>query len=99
MKYFGVFVLLVSIVFGNSAIWIGPADGAEAVLSEATFYVAWYDVGKAALEGLPGVESVSRGFSGGREINTVTYDPDEISMEAMVKALKDAVTYRGTAKD
>lgn len=56
-------------------------------------------MGKAALEGLPGVDSVSIGFSGGREINTVTYNPDEISMEAMVRALKDAGTYLGTAKD
>ena len=45
------------------------------------------------------MDSVAIGFRGGREINTVTYDPDEISMEAMVKALKDAGTYLETAKD
>jgi hypothetical protein len=52
-------------------------------------------VGEAALEGLNGVVSVSRGFSGFREINTVTYDPNIIDREQMVTALKRAGTYRG----
>jgi copper chaperone CopZ len=54
-------------------------------------------VGKAALDGLPGVESVTSGFSGGKEINTVTYDPHEITVAVMVEALKNAGTYLGTA--
>jgi copper chaperone CopZ len=52
-------------------------------------------VGKAALEGLNGVISVSRGFSGFREINTVTYDSTVINRERMVSALKKAGTYKG----
>jgi peptide methionine sulfoxide reductase MsrA len=41
------------------------------------------------------VESVSSGFSGFREINTVTYDPDVITRDTMVQALKKAGTFRG----
>ena len=43
------------------------------------------------------MESVTSGFSSGREINTVNYDPDKISVGAMVKALKNAGTYLGIA--
>ena len=42
------------------------------------------------------MKSVSSGFSGFREINTVTYDPDVITRDQMVDALKTAGTYRGT---
>jgi len=55
-------------------------------------------VGKAALEGLPGVKRVDRGFRGTREINTVLFDPAQISVEEMVQALTAAGTYRGTAQ-
>jgi copper chaperone CopZ len=54
-------------------------------------------VGKAALEGLHGVKKVEKGFRGMREINTVTFDPAEITVEKMVEALNRAGTYRGTA--
>ncbi|MEW5911729.1 MAG: hypothetical protein AB1814_04185 [Thermodesulfobacteriota bacterium] len=50
-------------------------------------------MGKAALEGLPGVTKVERGFSGSREINTVYYDPQRITIERMVQALQKAGTY------
>jgi hypothetical protein len=40
MKNSSLFVLLIGVVMGFGAVWIGPADGAEPVLSEATFYVA-----------------------------------------------------------
>jgi copper chaperone CopZ len=53
-------------------------------------------VGRAALEGLPGVKKVENGFRGWREINTVSYDPAEITVEKMVEALTRAGTYRGT---
>jgi len=53
-------------------------------------------VGKAALDGLDGVTSVTSGFSGFREINTVVYDPDVITRDQMVAALKKAGTYLGT---
>jgi hypothetical protein len=52
-------------------------------------------VGKSALEGLAGVQSVTSGWSGFREINTVIYDPARIDREQMVSALKQAGTFRG----
>jgi len=54
-------------------------------------------VGKAALEGLRGVRNVAKGFRGGREVNTATFDPAEITVEKMVEALTRAGTYSGTA--
>ena len=54
-------------------------------------------MGKAALEGLHGVKKVEKGFRGGQEINTVTFDPAEITVEKMVETLTRAGTYRGTA--
>ena len=63
--------------------------------SQVTFYVHWFDVGKSALERLKGVKQVTSGFKGFKEINTVTYDPHQISITEMQKALKSARTYRG----
>lgn len=54
-------------------------------------------MGKAALDGLRGVKKVNKGWRGGKEINTVRYDPSEITVEEMVEALTRAGTYRGTA--
>ncbi|MDX2445687.1 MAG: hypothetical protein QNK29_00625 [Desulfobacterales bacterium] len=51
------------------------------------------------MEGLPGVTSVTSGFSNGKEINTVSYDAGEVTVAAMVAVLKDAGTYLGTAKE
>jgi len=55
-------------------------------------------VGKAALEGLPGVKRVERGFMHGREINRVMYDPALITPETMEEALKRAKTYQGVVQ-
>ena len=63
--------------------------------SKVTFTVQWYDVGKAALDGLQGVYKVEKGFRGSEEINTVHYDPDLITVEKMQDALKAADTYVG----
>ena len=68
----------------------------EAELAQATFYVYWYDVGKAALEGLNGVKKVKSGWQDSKEINTVFYDPHEITIKEMEAALKKAKTYQGT---
>lgn len=54
-------------------------------------------MGKAALEGLDGIERVTRGWRHRKEINTVTYRPAVITPEEMIAALKAAGTYRGTA--
>ena len=53
----------------------------------------------AALAGRPGVEEVLNGWRGFREINTVLYDPDLITVEKMVEILKKTGIYRGTAED
>jgi copper chaperone CopZ len=55
-------------------------------------------VGKAALDGLPGVQKVTRGWHRSREIDTVDYDPARITVEEMTAALKKAGTYRGIAE-
>ena len=68
----------------------------EALDSKVTFTVQWYDVGKAALDGLPGVHKVEKGFRGSKEINTVYYDPDLITIEKMQYSLSEAGTYVGT---
>jgi hypothetical protein len=50
-------------------------------------------VGKAALEGLPGVKSVSTGWRGRYEANEVRYDPGRIGVPEMEKRLRQAGTY------
>jgi hypothetical protein len=70
----------------------------DASLAKATFYVYWYDVGKAALEGLNGVKKVKNGWQNLKEINRVSYDPDAVTIDEMEAALKKAKTYQGTAE-
>jgi copper chaperone CopZ len=55
-------------------------------------------VGKEALEGLKGVKKVDKGFCNLREINTVYYDPEIITIKTMEMALKKAGTYVETVK-
>jgi len=55
-------------------------------------------VGKAALDGLPGVKKIERGFHNFKEINTVYYDPSLITVAEMEQILKKSGTYIGTAK-
>ncbi|MBW1780057.1 MAG: hypothetical protein JRL30_04905 [Deltaproteobacteria bacterium] len=55
-------------------------------------------MGQSALKGLKGVKRITKGFLGSREINTVHYDPAEISIERMEEALKQAGTYMATVK-
>ena len=67
-------------------------------LSTVTFYVRWYDVGEAALEGLEGIKKIDKGFHNFKEINTVYYNVSKITIEAMEDALKKSGTYLGTVK-
>jgi hypothetical protein len=55
-------------------------------------------VGQAALDGLPGVKKIEKGFQKFKEINTVYYDPSLITIAEMEQILKKAGTYIGTAK-
>lgn len=66
---------------------------------QVTFGVGCYDVGKAALDGRKGISKVTKGWKGFREINTVYYDPSEVSVKDMEKALKEAGTYKETMKE
>ena len=84
-------IIAVFCIYGSSVF----ADQ-EAPDSKATFTVQWYDVGKDALDGLQGVRKVEKGFRGFKEINTVYYDPDLITIEEMRDVLKEAGTYVGT---
>jgi copper chaperone CopZ len=56
-------------------------------------------VGKAALEGLPGVIKVTSEWRGFREANTVVFDSTEITVERMEEALRNAGTYRKTFRE
>ena len=55
-------------------------------------------MGKAALEGLPGVKRVEKGFKNLKEINRVSYDPEVLSVEDMERVLKKAKTFLGRAR-
>ena len=50
-------------------------------------------MGKHALEGLPGVRSVTSGWSGFHEANFVTYDPEQTDLNKLQEALRKAGTY------
>ncbi len=72
---------------------------AEAAESNVTFTVEWYDVGQDALEGLKGVKKVDKGFHDSKEINTVYYDSEIVTIQEMETALKEAGTYVGTVDE
>jgi copper chaperone CopZ len=77
----------------------GPAVVQEAGTEKAVFVVHCYDEGHDALKGMKGVQKVDRGFRFFREINTVYYDPNVVTVEEMEKALKSAGTYVETIKE
>jgi hypothetical protein len=63
---------------------------------EVTFTVGCFDVGASALHGRPGVISVQKAWSGGREVDRVVFDPRKVSVPTMEEWLKDAGTYVDT---
>jgi len=64
--------------------------------SKVVFKVKCYDEGKAALQGLKGIQKIETGFHYIHEVDTVYYDPKMITIEEMEAALKKAGTYVGT---
>lgn len=86
---------------------LSPASGHGTVLaqekrvSKVIFKVTCYDEGKAALQGLKGIQKIETGFHYLHETDTVYYDPKMITIKAMETALKKAGTYVETinAKD
>ena len=90
--------VIMAAVIAATVIFMGSGSGRAAQendFSQVVFYVQCYDVGAAALEGLPGVIKVTKGFMKAKETDTVLYDPKVISREDMVSALKNAGTFVG----
>ena len=88
-------LLFLSIIWPFSVL----AASSEQATENATFAVHWYDVGKAALEGRPGVKSVESGWHKFREVNRVVYDPKKTTLQQMERWLKDTGTYIDTVID
>ena len=95
---FRIFIVFTAFSFFISSAFPAFAEESSST-SKVTFHVAWYDVGKSALEGLQGVTSVDKGFRFYKEINTVEYEADKISVEEMEAALKAAGTYKGIIEE
>ncbi|HUI44521.1 MAG TPA: hypothetical protein VL122_00850 [Nitrospirota bacterium] len=70
----------------------------ETGMSKVIFKVKCYDEGKAALQGLNGIQKIETGFHYVHETDTVYYDPKVITIEEMETALKKAGTYVETMK-
>lgn len=68
----------------------------ETGTSKVIFKVKCYDDGKAALQGLKGVQKIETGFHYIHETDTVYYDPKLITIREMETALKKAGTYVDT---
>ena len=94
VMFLAVFVLITFFVIDGYR----PSYSENPELSTVIFYVQWYDVGKAALEGLEGIKRIEKGFHDFKEINTVYYEASKINIEKMEDALRKAGTYRGTVK-
>ena len=82
--------LLASLVFVG---WVALAGSRHETVA---FAVHCYDVGKQALAGLPGVDSVSSLWRDGQEVNVVRYDPGRIDRVRMEDVLRRVGTYRAT---
>ena len=99
MKKFIRFPLNVLILMLLFAAMTVASDEQPAADAQVVFHVSWYDVGKAALDGLDGVKQVESGIQQNKlwfkETNTVSYDPQRISIDEMKSALQNAGTYRG----
>jgi hypothetical protein len=65
-------------------------------MAKATFVVHCYDVGVSALQDKPGVVSVKPGWSGGREVDRVVYNPQVVSLMQLENWLKETDTYIST---
>ena len=94
LKFSIILAFITLFIIGTHA----TGDAGSEASAKTVFYVHWYDVGQAALEGLPGIKEIEKGFHNFKEINTVYYDPSLISVAEMEQALKKAGTYIGTAK-
>jgi len=74
----------------------GTAFAQDKGISKVIFKVKCYDEGKAALQGLKGIQKIETGFHYIHETDTVYYDSDVITLKEMETALKKAGTYLET---
>jgi len=77
----------------------GSVVAQEAGTAKVVFVVHCYDEGKDTLKVMKGILKIDRGFRHFREINTVYYDPNVITVEEMEKALKSVGTYKETIRE
>jgi hypothetical protein len=84
------FVLAGALLLGGL---LAEAGGCGPLKASATFEVQCYDVGATALAGRPGVLAVHKGFEAFREVDRVTYDPREVTVQQMEEWLEEAGTY------
>ncbi len=89
--YLLIVVISLIVLSGQAA-----SSGQENGESKVVFAVHCYDDGAKALQGMPGVLRIEKGFRSFREIDTVYYDPTVITVEKMENTLKQAGTYRET---
>jgi hypothetical protein len=90
MKVIKLAVAMLALAIGSSTYAVETGG------HEVTFAVGCFDVGASALRGRPGVISVQKAWSGGREVDRVVFDPLKVSVPTMEEWLKDAGTYIGT---
>ena len=92
-------LLVLGILFLTAVIQAGSLVAEDKQTeTKVVFYVYCFDVGHTALKDLKGVHKVLKGIKNSREINTVYFDPEVITVKQMEEALKKAKTYRGTEK-
>jgi hypothetical protein len=89
-------LLFTAIVLVGALVAVTAAAAPATELAKATFAVHCYDVGAGALDGKPGVVSVERGWRGFREVDRVTFDPQQVSLGQLEGWLKAADTYVST---
>ncbi len=89
--YFLIVVISLMVLSGQAS-----SSGEKNRESKVVFAVHCYDDGAKALQGMPGVIRIEKGFRSFREIDTVYYDSTVITVEKMENTLKQAGTYRET---
>ena len=91
MKWLG--LTLVVMMTGNFLFPVLSSSSSVLPLREATFVVGWYDIGKAALDGQPGVVNVEKGWLNMSEINRVVFNPAKTNVNRIEETLKESGTY------
>jgi len=87
---------IISIAYSSSRPGYGTAFAQDKGISKVIFKGKCYDEGKAALQGLKGIQKIETGFHYIHEIDTVYYDEKAITIKDMETALKKAGTYLET---